>query len=420
MTAALLPPSLRPSPSLPRVHADPSASRALRVVWIGLRGFPDVQGGVEQHAQQLCVRLAELGCELTVLARAPYQPPVPGGRWQGVRLRPLWAPRQRSLEALVHSVWAVLVAAFVVRPDVLHIQAIGPALVTPLARLLGLKVVVTHHGADDERQKWGPVARWALRTGERWAARDAHGLIAISPHIAHRVQARFGRACTVVPNGLGSPASRPAPCEAEVLRRRFGLEAARYVLMVGRWVPEKRQADVVAAFEAAGLAGWKLVLVGGADHDDARMAALQAHAASRPNVVQTGVQTGAMLQGLYAHAGVFVLPSSHEGQPIVVLEALSHGLPVVLSDIAAHRAMALPEAPLVPVGDVASLADALFQAASRPTTPEARAARQAWVAERFDWDRSAAATRAVYDAVVGAEPVAQASVGSPVRPSAQG
>jgi glycosyltransferase involved in cell wall biosynthesis len=409
MTATLLPADWLPSRTLPRPPADPAfgapETKPLRVVWIGLRGFPNVQGGVEQHAQQLCTRLAEQGCEVTVLARAPYQPPVLDGRWQGVRLWTLWAPRHRSLEAIFHSAWAVLVAALVIRPDVLHIQAIGPALVTPLARALGLTVVVTHHGADDERQKWGPLARWALRTGERWAARHAHALIVIAPHIAHRVQARHARACPVVPNGLPALATRAAPCDAQTLRRRFGLEAGRYVLMVARWVPEKRQADLLAAFRAARLTGWKLVLVGGVDHDDDAMATLQAQAAAQPDVVLTGVQTGEMLQGLYAHAGVFVLPSSHEGQPIVVLEALSHGLPVVLSDIPAHRALGVPDAALVPLGDVEALAMALRQSASRALTPEARAERQAWVTERFDWDRSAADTRAIYEALRTVRPI---------------
>jgi len=408
MTATLLPADWLPSRTMPRPLAEPAFGapkmKPLRVVWVGLRGFPNVQGGVEQHAQQLCTRLAEQGCEVTVLARAPYQPPVLGGRWQGVRLWPLWAPRQRSLEAIVHSAWAVLVAALVIRPDVLHIQAIGPALVTPLARALGLTVVVTHHGADDERQKWGPLARWALKTGERWAARHAHALIVIAPHIAHRVQARHARTCPVVPNGLPAPATRATPCDAQTLRRRFGLEAGRYVLMVARWVPEKRQADLLAAFRAARLTGWKLVLVGGVDHDDAAMATLQAQAAAQPDVVLTGVQTGEMLQGLYAHAGVFVLPSSHEGQPIVVLEALSHGLPVVLSDIAAHRALGVPDATLVPLGDVEALAKGMRQSASRALTPEARAERQTWVTERFDWDRSAADTRAIYEALRAVRP----------------
>jgi len=43
------------------------------------------------------------------------------------------------------------------------------------------------------------------------------------------------------------------------------------------------------------------------------------------------------IKSIGKHAGVFVLPSSHEGQPIAVLEALSYGCPAILSDIPAHR-----------------------------------------------------------------------------------
>ncbi|MGA1288768.1 MAG: glycosyltransferase family 4 protein [Rubrivivax sp.] len=130
-----------------------AATRALHIAWAGLRGLPGVQGGVETHAEQLCPRLAALGCRVTVLTRAPYQPADVGASWRGVALRRLWAPRHKHLEAVLHTLAAVLHAGLVLRPDVLHIQAIGPALWTPLARLLGLRVVVTHHGPDYQRQK---------------------------------------------------------------------------------------------------------------------------------------------------------------------------------------------------------------------------------------------------------------------------
>ena len=46
---------------------------------------------------------------------------------------------------------------------------------TPIARLLGLRVVVTNHGPDYDRDKWGPFAKWVLRTGERLGMRCANG-----------------------------------------------------------------------------------------------------------------------------------------------------------------------------------------------------------------------------------------------------
>jgi hypothetical protein len=135
-----------------------TATRRPRVMWTGLRGFPGVQGGVETHAQEVCPRLQAMGVDVTVLARRCYQPPEVGPSWRGVRFNGLWAPRRKQLEAIVHTFLSVLYAGFVERPDVLHIQAIGPALWTPLARLLGLRVVVTHHGPDYDRQKWGRLA----------------------------------------------------------------------------------------------------------------------------------------------------------------------------------------------------------------------------------------------------------------------
>lgn len=146
-------------------------NKPVKIMWLGLRGFPDVQGGVETHAQHLCPQLAELGCEVTVIVRSPYQPANVGPEWRKVHFHSIWAPRSKSMEAIVHSFLGVLYAA-IKRPDILHIQAIGPALVTPLARLFGLRVVVTHHGPDYDGRNganwpvppcgWGNIAACIL------------------------------------------------------------------------------------------------------------------------------------------------------------------------------------------------------------------------------------------------------------------
>lgn len=362
------------------------------MTWLGLRGLPGVQGGVETHAEQLCPRLAALGCHVTVLTRAPYQPTSTGVAWHGVRLRRLWAPRHKHLETVVHTLLGVLHAGLVDRPDVLHLQAIGPALWTPLARLLGLRVVLTHHGADHARQKWGPWARAVLRAGEAAGARFAHEVVAISGGIVGHLAQAHGRAATLIPNGVPAPGPAPDPG----LLSPFGLEPGRYALLVGRLVPEKRHLDLIRAFARARLPGWKLALVGAADHADAHAAQVLQAAGQHAGVVCTGFQQGAALQALYAHAGVFVLPSSHEGQPIALLEALSHGLPVIASDIAPHRELGLPDGTLFPLGDIDALAERLREAAGGAPTEVERAARRAWVLARHDWDANARATLEVY------------------------
>ncbi len=368
-------------------------SRPLRIMMLGLRGFPNVQGGVETHAEHLCPLLARMGCEVTVLVRAPYQPKDIGPEWQGVKFVSLWAPKSKGLEAIVHTFLGTLYAA-VTRPDILHIQAIGPAIMTLPARLLGLRVVVTHHGPDYDRQKWGRFARFVLQLGERWGMRCSNARIVISRVIADLVRAKHARESALIPNGV---TLAPLP-ESAMALQRFGLQRRRYVLLVSRLVPEKRHLDLIEAFQSARLDAWKLVIVGGADHPDEYQREVIARAQAT-GTVMTGFQSGVALQELYAHAGLFVLPSSHEGMPIAMLEALSYGLPVVASDIPANLEVGLDADHYFPLGDRGALAARLRRHAAVEPDDASCKARRKWVAERNDWQRVAARTLEVYGMV---------------------
>ena len=364
-------------------------------MWLGLRGFPNVQGGIETHAEHICPLLVELGCDVHVVTRTPYQRQDVGKSWMGVHFHPLWAPQLKGVEAAVHTFLGVLYAGLVWRPDALHIHAIGPAIMSPLARLLGLKVVVTHHGPDYDRQKWGPIAKFVLKLGERLGMRWANGRIVISKLIQAMELDNYGQDSVLIPNGVDLP---KLPSTTGSLAR-FGLISGRYVLLVSRLVPEKRHIDLIEAFRRAGLVDWQLAIVGSSDHPDAYARHVLETVERTPRVVCTGFQSGTELQELYAHAGLFVLPSSHEGLPIVMLEALSYGLPVVASDIPANLEVGLPAEHYFPLGEVDALSTKLSEFASHPLSQEAREARRAWVSERYDWRDIARRTMEVYEAV---------------------
>ncbi|MCL4724839.1 MAG: glycosyltransferase, partial [Rhodocyclaceae bacterium] len=89
-------------------------------------------------------------------------------------------------------------------------------------------------------------------------------------------------------------------------------------------------------------------------------------------------------------------PSSHEGLPIALLEALSYGLPVLASDIPANVEVGLPAEQYFPLGDVAALARGMQALAALPLVAEAVRARREWVAGKYDWRRIAEQTLAVY------------------------
>jgi glycosyltransferase involved in cell wall biosynthesis len=367
-----------------------SDARALRVIMFGMRGFPDVQGGIEKHAEQLCPLLQHLGCDVEVIVRARYVHPA-RKRWNGVRLLRVWCPKSRSLETIVHSFLAVLIAACR-RPDIVHIHAIGPAIVVPLARLLGLHVVVTHHGADYDREKWGALGKLVLRAGETCGMRLAHQRIAVSKVIKALVRAKHNVDCEFIPNGIDLP---ELPSTKATLDK-FGLIRGKYVLMVSRLVPEKRHADLIVAFKKASLKGWKLVLVGGADHRSAYAQTLTTLAAGCGDITMTGVQTGLALQELYVHAGLFVLPSSHEGLPIALLEALGYGLPTIASDIPANLEIGLDNRHYFPTGDINALADRLRLFAETRWPPEARQDVRQCLAARQNWHSVAKGTLNTY------------------------
>lgn len=393
-----------------------AAAPALKVAVLGLRGFPDVQGGIERHCEMLYPRLAERGVDVTVHVRSRYAPDVAARA--GLPLRFVSAPTLYSagLEATVHSILATL-WCIATRPDVVHIHAIGPAICVPLARLGGLKVVVTHHGFDYDRQKWGRLARLVLRTGERMAGRYANRVIAISEGIRSSLASRFSIRPALIPNGVDiRTGGAKAAARRHPVLDSFDIPSYRYLISVGRWVPEKRQSDLIRAWSAmpaSERAGWRLVIVGSADHESPYVTELKALARSTPDVVLTGLQTGAALDALWDHAGGFLLPSSHEGLPIVLLEAMSHALPVLASDIEPNLEVGLPENCYLRMGDVAVWSEAMRRLIGQaeaalsadgstpvPVQPLRVAAFRSQVAEQYNWDRIADQTLAVYREVV--------------------
>jgi len=367
------------------------APRPLRVTMLGIRGFPRVQGGAENHAEHLASELVELGCKVEVIIRSPYVPKGTNYPVRGIKLARVWSPRRTGVEAFVHTFLGVLRAAWT-RPDLLHIHSVGPALFTPLARFFGLRVVVTHHLPNYEAKKWGAFARAILRLGERLGMRFANGRIAVSAGLASRMKRTYGMPVAVIPNGIAAP-RQP---QSTALLRAFGLEPRRYILTVARIDEQKRQLDLIDAFGRLDESGWKLAIVGDSDYATEYARRVRQAAAQTPGVVLLGYQTGDALAELYTHAGFFVLPSSHEGQPIAALEAISYRCPTVLSDIPAHREIGTSVTQFVRVGDVAALARSLRAKSAATAYRDPGVIEHQYFMKDHDWQGIAARTLSVY------------------------
>lgn len=371
------------------VRSGAGVQRPLRVALIGMRGFPNVQGGVEKHAEKLACELVALGCDVQAIVRSWH---VPKGQrvWHGIKFARIWAPHTKGAEAFIHTLLGVLYAA-ITRPDVLHIHGIGPALFTPIARALGLRVVITHHVLNYENEKWGAVGRSILRLGEWAGMKFANGRIAVSEGLAQQATRAHQVPVIAIPNGIEKPKMMGTSTTLDT----FGLSAKAYFVNVARIDEQKRQLDLIAAYSQLKNPRWKLALVGDADYSSAYARHVAAAAKETPGVVMLGHQSGAALAELYTHASIFVLPSSHEGQPIAVLEAASYGLPLILSDIPAHREIAIPETRYFSVGDTAALESHLASAIATPPQ-KLGALGLSQLVVTHDWNHIARRTLGIY------------------------
>ena len=287
----------------------------------------------------------------------------------------------------------VLYAAFA-RPDILHIHAIGPAIVTPIARLFGLKVVVTNHGPDYDRDKWGPFARYVLRVGERVGMKYSNARIVISQVIGDLVRTNYGRDSELIPNGVSIHEPRT---DTDHLAR-FGLRPGRYFLHVGRMVPEKRQLDLIEAYRSILPNDWQLAIAGRLTDEPYSVSRARGRPRGRGRADRIpercragaallacrGVRTAVLARGTADRnaRGAELRPARasqrHSRQP---------GGGAGTDDY-------------FPLGDIPALARALHLSASSRRTRMPAAKRRRWVADRYDWNRIAEQTYALYETTI--------------------
>ena len=365
----------------------------MKIVVTGTRGIPNIMGGVETHCEELFPRIAKRGFDVTVIRRKSY---VKDNltEWNGVKLVDIETPKKKSFEAIIHTFRAINEAKRL-GADILHVHAIGPALLVPYAKMLGMKVVFTHHGPDYDRDKWGKAAKAVLKLGERMGCMFADEVIVISDVIRNLIKDKYGRTKNVhlIYNGV----SQPEVCDYPEYFEELGIEKGKYILGMCRFVPEKNLHHLVSAYaqiknEELRIkkdSGIKLVLAGDTDFEDDYSLGLK-EMARKNGVVLTGFIKGRKLHSLLTNCRAYCLPSSHEGLPIALLEAMSYGVKVVVSDIPANKEVGLPDSDYFPVGNVDALVDKLKAVIDQPLQ------HFDYDMKKYDWEKIADQIKDVY------------------------
>jgi glycosyltransferase involved in cell wall biosynthesis len=279
--------------------------------------------------------------------------------------------------------------------DIIHYHAVGPGVMSPLPRFFSRTAVVqTIHGLDAERAKWGGLAKWLLNGATWLSARVPDVTVTVSQALADHYLSRYGRSCVFVPNGVDR---RPPRGPGQL--GHLGLLGNDYLLFVGRLVPEKNPDLLMRAFRDVET-DQRLVLVGGSSYSDDYYKTLHRLAAEDKRVVMPGYIYGEVLEALYSNAIGFVLPSSLEGLPLTLLEAIESGLPVIASDIDPHVEVLEGESAggrLFPNGDSTALTEAMRELlANVDSARHGASALRNRVLARYDWDKSVDCLEQVY------------------------
>lgn len=361
----------------------------MRVVVTGTRGIPYIMGGVETHCEELYPRLSKLGAEIILIRRSCYvESDKDREQFKGVKLKDIYAPRKKSLEAIVHTFLAICYAKKH-RADLIHIHAIGPGLMVPLARMMGLKVVVTNHGPDYDRQKWGKMAKLILQLGERFSSKYANTVIVISKLIENIQRNKYNRNdCKIIHNGV-SPAKKS---KTSLYLDQLGVEPYKYVIATGRFVEEKGFDRLITTFARLNDGTYKLLIAGDADHESDYSLSLK-KMAKQEGVILTGFIKGEQLWEVMTFARLFVLPSFHEGLPISLLEAMSYGLNVLVSNIPANKEIGLDEDDYFDPYDLDAFYDKLSNKLKGPHC------NKKYNLAPYDWNNIAKETMEVYEAI---------------------
>jgi len=281
-------------------------------------------GGVEKLIEEVSVRLAERGHDVTVYCRAKYNR-EDATDFRGVRLRNLPAIYTKHLEAITHSFLSMVCA--IRECEVIQFHSMGPALLSFIPRLFGRKTVCTLHGLDWKRGKWGASAKKVLKLGEQCAIRFPNRTTVVSRFLERYYPETYGKEVTYIPNGIPPMSGRPMD-----KLKRFGLEEGKYILYLGRIVPEKGAHYLIPAFRELDT-GMKLAIVGDARHAEGYLDEVKRLAGDDERIVFTGPLYGEEKEEAFSNAYLFCLPSDLEGLPIVLLEAMGMGRCCLTSNI---------------------------------------------------------------------------------------
>lgn len=311
----------------------------MRIAFIGQKGIPATYGGIENFVENISLRLAKKGHKVVVFCRPHYT--SVDGLYKGVLLKRIKSIKSKHLDALSHTFLSTL-SSLNTKFDIICYQALGPSSLCFMPRLSGsAKVVTIIHSLDWKRKKWGRIAQTALKLAEYPSVMFPHKVVVVSEELKEYLEKKTKKRVERITPGIEVALLRPPE-----RIKKFGLEKEKFILFLGRLVPEKGCHFLVEAFSNLSLDAYtkkdfKLFIAGDGCFSDDYIKKLHEYKKSFSDngkkIIFGGYVDQQLKEELFSNAYLFVLPSEIEGIPQTILEALSYGKCVLASDIPENK-----------------------------------------------------------------------------------
>jgi glycosyltransferase involved in cell wall biosynthesis len=296
----------------------------MRIVYIAVKGIP-IGGGIEKVTEEIGSRLVARGHSVLVYSSRDYG--TADGMYNGMEIKTVPSVNTKSLHKLSICYYATRDVLRNGNVDIVHVHAVGPSVFSIFPRMKGIPTVVQTHGLEWKRDKWGLVGKTFFKLSDYSVIYFPNKATAVSKVQKKYYEDRFNREVLYIPNGVAPVEKRTAKWILEQ-----GLQPNRYILFAARLVEEKGAHFLIKAFRKIDTT-MKLVIAGDAAHMEKYKAELRDLAGNDPRILFPGFVTGEPMQELFSNAYLFCLPSTLEGLPVALLDAMNYGNCCLSSDI---------------------------------------------------------------------------------------
>jgi len=307
----------------------------LKIAFIGTKGIPAKWGGIEQYVEEVTTRLAQRGHAITVFGSKWYCKDYQHSCYHGVKIVRVPSLHLQATDALTNGMFSMM-KVLGGRYDIVHFHGASSYYYLPMIKMFGNKVIVTVHAMESswENEKYNVFGQAVMKLGFNIGIKNAHCITAVAQHLKDKIGTQYHRNAILVTAGI-KKVNRKTP---HLIKNKYGLVGNDYLLFLGRIDPIKRAEWIIdLCYELKN--DINIIIAGGAQDakTESYLNSLKERAGNKSNIIFTGPVDGHEKEELLSNCLLFCLPSSDEGLPLTVLEAIAYERCCVVADIPAYH-----------------------------------------------------------------------------------